>query len=246
MSKILCVGDWHGSTNWAIQCVELAEEKGCSKLYQVGDHGLGFDGYDKFNRKISKRATELGIDVYFHRGNHDSTVVADKYISKLDSEKFYEIYPHLFYVPDGTAWEWDGVKFFAAGGAVSVDKEWRVFDKSWWPAEITAPEMVERAAQVGPVDILLTHDGPLETVDKLGLSPLSGTLYRECYINRSIISDILTETNPIKHIFGHYHESKRWQHPYSRTECIVLDCEYHGGSTMVLDLAQIALDKTLA
>jgi hypothetical protein len=76
------------------------------------------------------------------------------------AEGFIQIRPRLFYIPRGTSWTWDGVKFLVVGGAMSIDKGVRRPGMSWWQEEAISDEHVAKAQEAGKVDVMLTHDTP--------------------------------------------------------------------------------------
>lgn len=237
--KIYMLGDVHGATAWTIQQIEKASETGCNKLFQVGDWGLQFPGYDKFHNKVNNAATQYGIDVYFIRGNHDGTDVVKRYCKDLNDDGFHQVYSNIYYIPDGTCWKWDDVSFLAVGGAISVDKAWRVPGTSWWPDEGIQQDTIYNIEQMtDSVDILITHDGPTAIKSMLRLPNLNDqNLELECYAHSMVVNDIIKKVQPKIHLFGHYHESARWDN-YG-VDTILLNNEYKNGSSAILDLEQL-------
>ncbi|MCI1018060.1 metallophosphoesterase [Microbacterium sp. C5A9] len=56
-----------------------------------------------------------------------------------------------------------GRSVLSLGGAVSVDRAWRVEGVSWWPDEEITRDHVAAAIAGGPADLMLTHESPAGT-----------------------------------------------------------------------------------
>ena len=68
----------------------------------------------------------------------------------------------------GEIYDIDGKKIFCFGGGYSLDKDYRVPGRTWWPQEMPEPEEYRRASESlrrvhGRVDYIATHAAPLET-----------------------------------------------------------------------------------
>lgn len=227
--KLFIAGDTHGSFNEITRIFQLADNKGADAIVQVGD--FGYWGYSAdaqdFIQSVSRRAERTGIPFYWVDGNHEAhTQLRETYgpggpEHNPTPEGFWQMLPGLFYIPRGTRWVWDGVTFMGVGGAVSVDKVYRLAVENgttapewgltvakkpkgsrtlWWPEEAITDEEVEHAKSQGEVDVLFTHD--TVTCANFG-QRLKPDL--DSQINRQRIDEIVRSAKPSIMFHGHYH-----------------------------------------
>jgi hypothetical protein len=112
---------------------------------------------------------------------------------------------NIVYVEKNQVMEIDNKKFYFLGGAESVDKEFRILYKSWWPQEdatyadfLRCKSLLKRVKEV---DYVITHTAPEKIVKKIGaLNRFDGT---------SKLLTYLDENLKFKHwYFGHFHSYK--------------------------------------
>lgn len=215
--KLLFVGDSHGNTGWFKRVMDHAVAVQADCIVQVGDFGIWpGNGGVKFRTKVAKYATESNIPVYFVDGNHEdfdrlfgslsdnATVHTD---NVLHGKGFREILPNLFYIPRGTVWEWGGIKFAGVGGAVSIDKEFRLLRektsgvKIWWEQEqLTVDDLEYIKSYDGAVDVLVSHD--------TYMNPLGNGYYKndeDSTAHRMQLLQVVKHLEPVVNIHGHYH-----------------------------------------
>lgn len=106
----------------------------------------------------------------------------------------------------GSVWDWSGRTFAALGGAVSIDKQFRVEGHSWWPTEEISDEDVHTlllSAGGEDVDVLLTHDAPYLPP---GIRELSDPgLAASCRRSNRLIEFAVNTLQPELLMHGHYH-----------------------------------------
>ena len=219
--KILILGDIHANKGHAKRVFEYAQEVEADLIIQVGDWGYAFSRTQykgtggkiecEFTHYVSELVKDFGIPVKWLGGNHENYEFLQNTLDELtpETDGTYELYPGLFYIPRGTKLEYDGVRFLTCGGAVSVDKKTRINFVSWWKAEAITQKDIDKCAQAGKADVLLTHDLPLEvTVIDRHLDPYWGEeAARGTYQNRFAISEILKASGARLHLHGHLHHS---------------------------------------
>jgi hypothetical protein len=117
--------------------------------------------------------------------------------------------PGCFYVRRGARVEIQGVRHAVLGGAESIDKHLRVEGKSWWPEETPTYEDFQRfldSINAG-VDVVVTHDAPLETSTfdhgDRGVQTTPRTLQR-------LLGFIEPDKRPRRWYFGHHHAHARF------------------------------------
>lgn len=155
--RIAFAGDWHMAEHWPARAVHHAKERGAGRILHAGDFGYLF--YPRFLRPLSRALEEAGLDLLFVDGNHDN----HRYLAKLPTwpNGLKEVAPNIWYVPRGTRWVWDGIRFLGLGGAHSVDRIQRLrTGDAWWPEETITDEQAAAAAAGGGADVMLTHDCP--------------------------------------------------------------------------------------
>lgn len=237
---IAWAGDWHANFLWARRAVMHAAANGAKVILHTGDFGYNYIG--GFIGSLEHEAARWGILILFVRGNHDDP----DYLDDLEEndEGFKPLSPHIWYIPQGTAWSWDGVKFMGLGGAHSVDRPRRQQDsrhgsKSWWERETISTVDMYKAAYNGPTDILLTHDCPagvaIPGLDKP--NSWHPTELALAHRNRERLYEVTRRLKPKMIVHGHYHTRYAGHldigHDY-HVKIVGLDCD---DSTMVTNMA---------
>ena len=162
---IVYVGDIHGA--WKtfkslIDRYKLGNIEEITYIIQVGDFGIGFNNkYDMQTLEdLNNFFKERNIICIAIRGNHDDP-------------SFFQgnhIYSNLQLVPDYTTIEIDGKKHLFVGGAVSIDRKYRVSQdqkeasygssqRSWWYDEIFILDE-EKLKDIYGVEVVVTHTAP--------------------------------------------------------------------------------------
>ena len=179
------IGDTHGHVREYVQAIGAAPVS-----LQVGDFGVGF-GFDEGLQNYLRNA-EVDPDAHkFIRGNHDNVEECPKFAHFLE---------------DGAHWRDDVMAF---GGASSIDREYRVEGKSWWPTEQISDERFDQIEQevelLGP-SVIATHDAP-ESVARWMLHRLGRPYILEDSRTRRRLQEIWIKHQPDVWVFGHWHMS---------------------------------------
>lgn len=226
--RALLLGDIHNSMRHVAFACEWAESLDCDRIVQLGDWGALWpqhldqsmtEGYGTKRKplreppeeglnRLERVLAEYDIPMYFIDGNHECYRYFALLKIDINGEEMQRISPHVTYLPRGCAFEWDGVRFLALGGAVSINQESMIrrHGKYGWDArEAITNAQVERAISRGKVDVMLCHD----TVELPGLIQLrimeggkAGTPSRD---NRLKVSRVARATRPNFLYHGHYH-----------------------------------------
>jgi Icc-related predicted phosphoesterase len=156
--RVLVVGDLHSNTAAAFEVIEHAAALGADLILQAGDWGYWprDQRAQVFLRKVEKRLALRGLTLWWVAGNHDRLAARP-----VDPDGRRRLSEHVWNLPDGFRWSWDGTVWVAVGGAVSVDKAFRTEGKSWFAAEELTDEKASRIIADGPADVVLSHDAPL-------------------------------------------------------------------------------------
>ena len=210
--RLAFVGDWHASSAAAVAAVKTAVDMELDVLVHVGDFFYTGEIGNRFLNtlnKVLKRYGKGSLKVVFVRGNHDDTNALARFTAKAQeqdlftSEGFVPVREQVFYAPNGLRWNWEGVSFAALGGAASVDKKFRVENKSWWADECVADSDVDAVIEGGRVDVLVMHDIPQQVYvpDDSGLK----FDLRESLMNQALLGRAVGAVRPQWMFSGHFH-----------------------------------------
>ncbi|MFC0713681.1 metallophosphoesterase family protein [Cellulomonas biazotea] len=241
-SRIAVLGDLDGQTGWAKSIISQVAARGIHTVLQVGDCGLLWPGRgDAATRDIERACVEHDVRFAFIDGNHDPH--ARLRAVPVASDGFARIAQHIFYIPRGARWNWEGRSFGAVGGAYSVDRDRRTEGVNLW-AELEEAT-TEDVNRLGPatLDILLTHDAPAG-VRLRGLR-LSERSRLRSQAQRDLLRSVVDSTRPAFAIHGHWHQrhTQVLHHSNgSRTVVVSLDQQYTPGSWVVVNLATMNIE----
>jgi len=154
--KIAYAGDWHANKHWATIAIQYARENGAEHILHLGD--FGYDFSPGFRNAVELALSQAHINLWFVDGNHEN-------FNWLYGQKAFDdgrrpISKHVYHLPRGYQWNWNGNQFMAVGGAYSVDRKWREENISYWLDEEITDEEVEKACAGERADILISHDCP--------------------------------------------------------------------------------------
>lgn len=247
MTKIMVLGDMHGSLESCNLALERSKHHDYSKIVQVGDFGLwdhlarGVTFLDNLNESLRK----YGRKMYAIGGNHENWDHWNWYVENMAPDKygFRIIRSHIALAPRVHRWKWDDRKFLGVAGAASIDKDIRLEDERyggpkqwWWQEQITDEEV----ASVGTVktDYLITHDCSNQTPFGFRIIP-----NMDSQIHRQRIDQVLKQSRPDLHFHGHMHRKYDWvnlippmgEGDYHKTQTYGLTCNDWTNAWGILD-----------
>lgn len=233
--RILLAGDFHGNTEHAIKVAKVAKRSEADVIVQLGDFGFTWksDGPEGRLQKLHNVLKQFDQRLVWLDGNHEDFDNLSALGATPDDDEPTELTSRITYFPRGYVWDWDGVRFMAFGGAVSVDQMYRTEHISWWAEERITAGQVERALDRGEVDVLLTHDVP-DCPNFLGekLSRLDYKTDRDSSANRQALRAVMDSTKPILVAHGHYHYA--YNDEMNGAAIIGLDRDTKGDKSWVL------------
>lgn len=227
MIQVVYLGDIHGEFKTLRHLIErynIGNNEEVAYIIQVGDFGIGF-------RNKSDLDTLIELNEYFKsrniimiaiRGNHDDPA-------------FFQgnhMYSNLQLVPDYTTMEIDGKKHLFVGGAVSIDRKYRLSQdqkgaaygssqRSYWKDEIFVLDE-EKLKDIYGVNVVVTHTAPEwchpdnrkgfgSFVDEFAYS--DNELYADLDKERADVTKMfqILEKNGnwiSEHYYGHFHSSQ--------------------------------------
>ena len=216
--NLLLAGDFHGNSTHAMNVFARAKRGEAEAIIQLGDLGYGWrwgqrkitgEHYDEFMGHLSKFSKQHDIPLYWIDGNHENFDALEDLMEILTPQPdgTYQIEDNVFYIPRGTVLTFGGKTFLFCGGACSIDQGQRTMGVSWWPQEMIREENIEKCAEAGTVDMVVTHDFPIECdiIDR-HLDPWWGIkAQHETIENRTNVSRILDASGAKRLIHGHLH-----------------------------------------
>lgn len=217
MTKIAVVGDLHGNTRAAVRLAKVISRHKINKIVQVGDFGLWdhFDDGITFLDTLNEELRRTGAKVYAIGGNHENWLRWNWYVENNPTDKygFTMLRTHIMIAPKTFHWSWEGKQFAAAGGAVSIDKEYRLHREKesglgpnnlfWWDEQLLDTDVM--AFPERKVDYLFTHDCSNATPFRNRIKP-----DMDSQIHRQRIDDVLRKCAPEIHFHGHMHTKYDW------------------------------------
>lgn len=198
---IYILGDVHGQFARLRENIDKYDIRDCHVIC-VGDLGIGFQHPAKGELgECQKLNTFLhGRNIHFMsiRGNHDDP-------QYFNGPKRIEL-SNFRLLPDYHTETLNGERFMFVGGAVSIDRVYRIEGRSYWCNEV----FVYDPDKVTDCDVLITHSAPYWNgpFDKDGLAcwcEKDKTLWDECYRERREHDELIQKCGAKRHYCGHFH-----------------------------------------
>lgn len=230
-SVVVC-GDIHGDFNVLVHKMCVQYQMTDTLLIVAGDCGFGFERkgyYENIVRRGSnaKRMNQANNWIVFIRGNHDNPAYFDG--KEFNHKRFKGI-------PDYTVIQACGHNILCIGGAISIDRQYRIakqikanrFRKTstdiiapayYWPAEAPCFDegKLDEITSVLKLDTVITHTAPsfCELISKNGLESFADhdpNLMEEVNAERAAMDAIhhklKADGHPISRwYYGHFHQS---------------------------------------
>lgn len=202
--RLAIAGDWHANLKPIVTALIAAHQAGVTVIVHVGDFG---DTYEpKLLAVMQLICAELGITVYFVRGNHDST---DRLRTMPIIGRVRPLTPNIIHLPDGVRWEWFGKTWIALGGALTYNRALpiRVEGVNWWRDEGLHPLSMERAIAEGHADVVISHESPKGANTPMAFEAAkTGWIFEyDNLAHRRLLAQFHTEHSPALWLHGHYH-----------------------------------------
>jgi predicted phosphodiesterase len=217
--RLLFLGDIHGSFSVIHQYIDLYGVKD-AHIVQVGDFGVGFSTLEKEKRLLQmyhQKLVKNNVFVWAIRGNHD-------YKPYFDNDPFG--LTNIKLVPDYTVLNLCDKNILCIGGAVSVDRMWRMTKnqrqgihdgnelKSWWSDEVFNLD-IDKLSTYRDIDIVVTHTAPdyCPIDNSFGFGPFVEGIIKETG-DTELRTDLLVERNQLNHAFQILNENNNITHAY--------------------------------
>lgn len=205
---MIFLGDIHGDFNQIAYICYRDEEKTPKTIIQIGDFGAGFSEEFWFDiTYLNQILKEHNTQLYVVRGNHDNPTYFDGNFSLSN----------ITFLADYSVITIEGKNILCVGGAVSIDRNVRKENVSWWVNEIFewAPEKIKSLSNI---DIVVTHTAPSFCYP----TKFNQLVYNYSYYDDNLLDDLIKErtlldllynnliqNNKITHwVYGHFHTNR--------------------------------------
>lgn len=228
--NILICGDIHGDFNLLVNKICCQFELTDTLVVVAGDCGFGFERegyYENIYNKNKRKLDEANNYIVFVRGNHDNPAYFTN--EHINYERFMT-------VPDYTVIEVSGRTILCIGGAVSIDRNYRIDCQNrlnikhyhgpeelkpgyYWQNEMPVydEEKLNQISERFIIDTVVTHTAPdfCESRNKNGIKSfiksdekLKDDVKQERLIMTQIYHKLNELNQPLSYWFyGHFHKS---------------------------------------
>ena len=165
---IYVTGDIHGDQILWDACISNFLKEG-DNIIVLGDFGIGFfDGRYWTEEMFYDYLAEQKYTVLFVDGNHENFEKLNSFpVDQWHGGRVQFIRSNVIHLMRGEIYDIDGKKIFCFGGGYSLDKDYRVPGRTWWPQEMpddgeyrNATKNLEECGFT--VDYILTHTAPAD------------------------------------------------------------------------------------
>jgi hypothetical protein len=221
---IYLAGDTHGGLDIGKLSTITATKK--DYLIILGDFGVLWS--DKPNERELSLLSFYNKQPYttlFLDGNHENhSRLASYPVEEWHGGKIHRITNSVYHLMRGQVFVIEGLKFFTFGGALSIDKNMRVENISWWPQEIPNYAEVEEGLKnlennQYNVDYVLTHTCPTKLINKM--LNFYSVIYEDP--TNEILDGFLELTQFNHWFFGHWHLDRHFKKPDEKFTCLYND-----------------------
>jgi len=194
------VGDIHG--NWDTFS-RFLKSYSPENVFVCGDFGYwpNTSTWDKFLHveKIPDVLKNIGTKLYWCDGNHeDFNMLFGQH--NVNHKQPIEIAKNTFYMPRGTVFEFQNKKVLFMGGALSIDRHYRIENHTWFNEELITQSNILSLKDDMEIDWVISHTCPTEFIE------IDAKLWSKLQDpSRNALSYILQQYQPVKWFFGHFH-----------------------------------------
>lgn len=224
-NQIILLGDIHGQFSRVSYDLKRLNIEN-AYVIQCGDFGVGFHKTNYYKTELGKLDEVLkakNIHLYACRGNHDSPDYFKQTNNPFDLN-------NITLLQDYSELELLGKSILLVGGAVSVDRRFRIPDKSWWSDE----EFILKLEHEFPYkdrqyDIVVTHTRPAVCGAFKGFDNIKYWCDQDYDLKNDLIEEgqklnyLYENTKPGLWVYGHFHESTITQYEKTEFRCLNID-----------------------
>ena len=238
---VVVSGDIHGEFNELVYKCCIQYRMTDTLIIVAGDCGFGFEQqgyYENVYNRNRERLSKSNNWVLFVRGNHDNPAYSNDYPIK---------HRRWMTIPDYSVVRACGHQILCIGGAISVDRSYRISDLHYHPTRhddplarniywtneypVFAIEKLDAINKSCTIDTVITHTAPsfCELTSKNGLAnwairdeDLTAHVKYERQVMDKILDYLKSNHHPLRHWFyGHFHQS--WHQEIDGVQYNMLD-----------------------
>lgn len=217
---ILISGDFHGNEMHEMETLNTKSIKNFCENKKIdskeikyhiilGDIGLFFPNEfktDMYNIDFFNSKPFITLAVL---GNHDNYNAIET-LPMVDigiGSPVWKVSEKFYFLPRGKVYNIDGKKCLVLGGGLSIDKQFRTENLSWWKKEewgyLETENLVNLLKKENKFDYIFSHTAPLEANDELKKFKINLTDYNDTTVK---LNSYVYSVAEFKHwFFGHYH-----------------------------------------
>lgn len=180
------------------------------------------DGKIKLHKKdvdFIKSLSKYPFKIISCLGNHENYDVINQ-LPRVDAYggQIIKLSDNVELLDRGYVYELEGYKFLSVGGAMSMDRRYRIEHKSYWSDEtITEADIIKAISSLkavsSKVDFVLTHTCPSSVLEKELASSINKDHDYECKLKFALENDpsvkllesLKQKINFTEWYFGHFH-----------------------------------------
>jgi hypothetical protein len=214
--SILLSGDFHANAMNEIDAISAGtlrdqfkdEYPGIKYHIIAGDCGFlwpGNEKQDRFNLSLLNRRPWPILCLFGNHDNYEAISACEKVDIGI-GQKVHRVFENVYFLPRGFIYNIDGLQILCLGGALSIDKAYRLEHVSWWKDEYwTAAEergCLERTRGKN-VDYIISHTGPQELFGEM----FGNRINAQKHLDRvARFNNLLRDSVHFGHwLFGHFH-----------------------------------------
>lgn len=238
---IVVSGDIHGEFNELVYKCCIQYKMTDTLIIVAGDCGFGFEQqgyYENVYNRNRERLSKSNNWVLFVRGNHDNPYYFNEYPIK---------HRRWMTIPDYAVVRACGHHILCVGGAISVDRSYRISDLHYHPTKQDDPlsrstywineypvfsvEKVDSISEACAIDTVVTHTAPsfCELTSKSSMAnwairdeDLIAHVKYERQVMDKLLNYLKTKHHPLRYWFyGHFHQS--WHQEIDGVQYNMLD-----------------------
>jgi hypothetical protein len=227
-TRVAIAGDWHSSRSAARAAMRLVHSR-CSDVHTIlhlGDFNLGSGRpWAAYKKMLAETMAEFDIHrILVTPGNHDDWGhLSERFAAHPNTPYRLPNLEEVSFLPRGYRFSLAGRTFLSFGGAASPDQEKRVRGKDWWPEEEPSRAEATRAVELGPPDVMLSHEavnGGTARVEHLIAHPRQQLFTQLGLVasnrTRALVTDVWDQVQAPLLFHGHMHVKDEIQLPDHR------------------------------
>jgi hypothetical protein len=219
--KIVVVGDVHQDHTYLN---DILKEESPAVILQCGDFGFIWNK-NSWRERLGTIKNPMGTKIFWCPGNHENYDMLESIWGLYGCEP-KEVYPNIFYCPRGSRLVLNDELILFMGGALSVDKGFRILKKSWWQQEVlNKSDLCKCGIQdVDEVFMVISHTSP-------GLFGERGTLHGIGDVHdptQDALDEVLYKVNPKYWFYGHWHSYRSFSFHGVQCTCLTSNTDRSG------------------